>query len=418
MDQVPVQPITPIPQEPPIPPPPSPVKKFLPLFIGLFLIIIVLFGALILFGGKQNRQAAVVTPTPRPTATPFLAPTLALVSPQPTSASAVLSSSVANRLVFIKDGDIYQSDLSVISLLVKNTTPAADKLTWSPKGNFLLWRQKSNTATPSSFAVYNRAKNISFTVRPLVSGTGELVDLSFSPDEDAIATILSTDTYKLSLFTLLPTSASPSGITFTQTSPLKQVLWPTKESLLLVGSGGISSFDMASSAAKLLVDNPRVQSAKLSPDRMKIVYSAGDDKKSDLYAMNVDGSDNRQLSAIPSRVDMGSTNLPSSTLEKGFTGNAVWYLKGDKLLIGYHYLTGLPLVGIYDIVENSFTALAPFTLYNTDVIADESRLVGARAITTTTPPSWQTTFYTLSGDPKFGVVRVIPGASSPAVFQE
>ena len=203
-----------------------------------------------------------------------------------------------------------------------------------------------------------------------------------------------------------------------RTSPVKQVLWPAKDSLLLVGSDGITRFDIASASGQLIVDNKYVQQVKLSPDKKKVVYSVGDSNKSDLYLIHIDGSENRQLPKTPNSVDMGGASIPARTLENGFIANVVWYPTGDKLLVGYHYLVGLPLVGMYDFIRNSFQALGPFTLYNTDVIVDDSRLVGARVVASTEPPSWQTTFYTLSGDPKFGVVRVIPGASSPHVFQE
>ena len=401
------------------PPFSSPFKKFLPLIIIFVFILVIFSGLLALSATKSSQKNITPTPTPRPTATPFPAPTIPLVTPVPTtsSPSATISPVKIGRLAFIKDGDIYHSDLASYSLLVKNATGAGDRLSWSPEGNFLAWRQKTTTATPSALTVYSREKDSSFAIQP-DKEAGELIDYAWSPDEKEIAVLFRNQSYNIGLYSIISPSSSPSASLVSRKSSISQLFWPKEKTIIFSTDAGIESIEEGSSSAKMLVAEKNVLNVRFSPDASRLLYAVGDNKKSDLYLINVDGSGKRMLPQIPAKVDMGTTGQSAKILDKGFIPYAVFFPKGDKLMVGYHFLTNLPLVGIYDIIQNSFTAIAPFILYSSDVMIDEYGLLGERINTTQDIPSWQISLFTLEDNANLATVRVIPGVSSPAFFSK
>ncbi len=405
------------PSEPPLEIPPSPVKKFLPFIIGGVVFLIFLSGILVLSIGKSSSKNIVPTPSPRPTATPFPAPTIPLVTKPATSSAETKISTKIGRLSFIRDGNIYNSDLATFSLLVKNATPAGDRLSWSPFGNFLAWRPKSFTATPSAVVIYNRSKQTSAYIKPNVSPYSELIDYAWSKDEANIAILSHDSFFNISLYH----TASPSSRLnlYNSNFPIKQIYWPEERKIIFSTNEGINSleFKNATPAASLLVKNSPIINMVLSPNGKELLYSVGDNKKSDLYLMNIDGSNNRLISPVPQRTDMGATNLPISIVNNGFIPYAVFMPSGDSLIVGYHYLTNLPLVGLYNLKENSFSAIAPFILYRGDLMVDELRLLGNRVSNDAEgKPAWQISLFTIEDDAKLGLIRVIPNASSPAFY--
>ncbi|MBI4991022.1 hypothetical protein HZB96_02915 [Candidatus Gottesmanbacteria bacterium] len=405
------------PSEPPLEIPPSPFKKFLPFIIVGTVLLILLSGILVLSIGKSSTKNIVPTPSPRPTATPFPAPTIPLVTRAATSSSTINTPVKIGRLSFIRNGDIYNSDLATFSLLVKNATPAGDKLSWSPMGNFLAWRPKTPTATPSALVVYNRSKQTSTYIKPSTSPYSELIDYAWSADEVDVAVLSHDSFFNISLYhSATPTSALNL---YNSNLPIKQVFWPEGRKIIFLTNEGINSieFKNASPAASLLINNSSIMNMILSPNGKEVLYSVGDDKKNDLYLVNTDGSNNRLIPPMPAKIDMGTTNLPATTLNNGFIPYAVFFPDGNRLLVGYHYLPNLPLVGIYNLKENSFVAVAPFILYKSDLMVDDLRLLGDRVGTTAEGiPTWQISLFTLEDNSKLGLIRAIPNASSPAFY--
>ncbi|MCL4338424.1 hypothetical protein M1271_01910 [Patescibacteria group bacterium] len=395
----------------------SPFKKLLPLVLVVVVLMILFSGILVLSVGKSGKQQTVPTPTLRPTATPFVAPTMPMVSPSTSSLSANLVTPIKiGRLSFIRDGDIYNSDLATYSLLVKNDIHAADMLSWSPDGNFLAWREKTTSATPSAIMIYKRNNKRTFEIKPFEEGKiNEVIDYAWSPDESQMSVLSHGTFYNLNLYSLISSSSGENIVG--RSEKIKQIVWPNPKTILFSGSDGITAYDLASNSASLIVDNPKVMHMNLSPDHKKLLYSIGDNSKSDLYTINIDGTDNKQLPLQPVKIDMGTTNLPQSILEKGFIPYAVWMPDSNNLLVGYHYITNLPLVGKYNLQNNSFTAIAPFMLYQTDIMVDSLRLLGNRVNTFSSAiPTWQISLFTLEDNANLGLVRVIPDASSPAFF--
>lgn len=411
MDQYPAQPAADVSIGPV-----SPVKKFLPFILGGVLILLLLSGSMLLFSPSTSSKKTIPTPTPRPTATPFPPPpTLPVATKAVSTISATITPEKIGRLAFIKNGDIYNSDLASVSILVKNATAAADKLSWSHMGNFLTWRPVSS-ATPSSLTIYNREKKTSENIKPSNDLSAELLDFAWSMDEKNIAVLYRDQSYHIDLVSKISSSSSQLIPLLNRASPIKQIIFPDSKTIIFSGDDGISSINISSPIPKALVDNPAVLRMKLSFDKSKLLYSIGTDKKSDLYIMNIDGSDIKNIPAIAGKVDMGTTNLPQVILNNGYIPYALWFPKGDKLLVGYHYLTNLPLVGIYDFTGDSFTAISAFSLYENDLMVDDLRLVGSRVNTFGVTPSWQVSFFTLEDNAKLSTIRVIPEASSPTFF--
>lgn len=397
--------------------PPSPLKKFLPFIIVSILLIVGLSGLLVLSAAKSSQKKAVPTPSPRPTATPFPAPTIPLVTKAATSSSTINIPVKIGRLSFIRDGDIYNSDLATFSLLVKNATPAGDKLSWSPMGNFLAWRPKTPTATPSALVVYNRSKQTSTYIKPSTSSYSELIDYAWSVDEVNVAVLSHDSFFNISLYQ--STTLSSRLNLYNSNLPIKQIFWPEERKIIFLTNEGINSleFKNASPAASLLLNNSSIVNMMLSSNGKEILYSVGNDKKSDLYLVKTDGSNNHLIPPVPPKVDMGTTNLPPTILNNGFIPYAVFFPDGNRLLVGYHYLPNLPLVGIYNLKENSFVAIAPFILYKSDVMIDDLRLLGNRVSNNAEGIStWQISLFTLEDNSKLGLIRVIPNASSPAFY--
>lgn len=408
---------------PPLEPPseelsPSPLKKFLPfIIVGIFLIV-GLSGLLVLSAAKSSQKKAVPTPSPRPTATPFPAPTIPLVTRAATSSSTINIPVKIGRLAFIRNGDIYNSDLATFSLLVKNATPAGDKLSWSPMGNFLAWRPKTPTATPSTLAVYNRSKQTSAYIKPSTSPYSELIDYAWSADEVNVAVLSHDSFFNISLYHSATLSSRLN--LYNSNLPIKQIFWPEERKIIFLTNEGINSleFKNASPAASLLINNSSIMNMMLSPNGKEVLYSVGNNKKSDLYLVDIDGGNNRLIPPVPAKVDMGTTNLSPTVLNNGFIPYAVFFPDGNRLLVGYHYLLpNLPLVGIYNLKENSFVAVAPFILYKGDLMVDDLRLLGDRVSNNAEGiPTWQISLFTLEDNSKLGLIRVIPDASSPAFY--
>lgn len=393
----------------------SPFKKYLPLILIAVFILLLFLSALLLFAPNQNAKKAVPTPTPRPTATPFIAPTIPMVSPPVATVSAKITPVKIGRLAFIKNGNIYNSDLATFSLFVKNATPAGDKLTWSPSGNFLAWRETSTTATPSSMAIFNRENKVTFGIKPSSDPNAELLDYVWSSDEKQIALLFKDKSFRIDLGKISSSSAQLVSV-LTREAKINQILWPNSKSIIFSGEDGVNILDVANGVVELLVDNNQVIWMGLSPDRSKLLVSIGNPQKSDLYIIKLDGTGSQKVSPEPEKADMGTTGLPITVLKNGFLPYALWFPKGDKLMVGYHYLTNLPLVGIYDLAKSTFTALSTFSLYANDLMIDDLRLVGSRINTTGESPAWQVSFFTIEDNAKLSTIRVIPSAHSPAFF--
>ncbi|MBI3380198.1 hypothetical protein HY029_05585 [Candidatus Gottesmanbacteria bacterium] len=420
MDQNPAQPTdiqdSGLPSDLP-PQPVSPIKRFLPFILAGIFILILLLVTLTLFSSSSKTKKVAVSPTPRPTATPFAPPpTLPMATHPVATNSATFTPVKTGRLVFIKNGDIYNSDLASISLFIKNATPAADRLTWSPMGNLLAWRPVSSTATPSALTVFTRSSKSSITISPGSIPESEVLDYAWSHDEKQIAILYHDQSYHIDLLDRNASSSAHLLPLLNRASFIKQIFWPNSRLIVFSGEDGIGSIDLTSPVPKLIVDNPSVQKMKLSPDKKKILYSVGSDKKSDLFIINIDGTGAISLPVTPRKIDMGTTNLPDTTLNNGFLPYALWFPKGDKLMVGYHYLPNLPLVGIYDLTNNSFTALSTIPIYENDFMVDDLRLAGARINITSGIPSWQVSFFTIEDNAKLSTIRVIPDASSPSFF--
>jgi len=412
-----ISPAVPQPESPPTSV--SPIKKYLPFIAIGITFLVLLIGGFTLFAGKSSKEKANPIPTVRPTATPLPAPTIPLVTqPVTVSTSSASISPVKpkiGKLAFIKEGDIYHSDLFAFSLLVKNATPAGDKLMWSPLGNFLSWRPKSNTATPNSLVIYDKEKNSSLTVKTK-SDQEELVDYAWSENEKQLALLFHESEYNISVYSISSVSASKAFPLVNRSTPIKQILWPEKNTLLFLGDDGINQIDTASASAKLIINKPNIKLMKLSPDKSKLLYTVTSSDKNELNLVNLDGSENKLIIPNPKKIDMGNTNLSESILNNGFIANALWFPKGDRLMVGYNYLTTLPLVGIYDFKNSSFTAIAPFPLSISDILIHDLLLLGPRVNTTVNPPVWQVSLFTMEAGTKLGLIRTIPGATSPVYF--
>lgn len=394
---------------------PSQKKIFL---ISFFVLFLVLFSAVLnLSSGKLkkiNTEVVIPALSVRPTATPYFKPITVTPEISPVSNISSISASVMpekiGKLAFIRNGDIYHSSLDQSVLLVKNKVPAKDKLVWSPQGNFLSWREKSDNIRYSAISLYNRQKKISFTITPGTSSS-ELIDYVWSPDETRLAVLIHDDKYRISIFPI--DFVSEKKDMTERTERIIQIFWPQEKNLLFWGTGGITRINLDSSVTEVFIKNPDILGMKLSPDFKKIVYSAGDSDRNDLFLVNTDGTGNQSVPPIPDRIDMGTTGLSKSVLERGFIPPAVWMPQGDKLLVGYRISATSSLVGIYDLTIKSFTAIAPFFLSDNDLMVDGFRLLGTR---TGVGNISQISIFTLEDNAGLAVAKVIPDASSPAFF--
>jgi hypothetical protein len=400
----------------------SSLKKLLLVMVVSSVFLLSVSGVLFILVNNSVKKKA-NKPVVIPTLAPSRAPTMPAVIPTViASPSAVLtmspivpSSSVSGRLAFIKDGDIYTSDFAKFSIFVKNRIPAGDKLAWSPKGNKLAWRPKTTTATPSGVMVYDRKKGDTTAFTLPDKFNGEVLDFSWSEDENTMA-ILVKDTSNRVVFSSLNSEAGKKPQTINlSSSTYKQILWSKEQTVLISGDEGISSISEQSGSPSAIIKG-KVYWMNFSPDKSKLLYSIGDNKKSDLYLANSDGSENKMIQPVPNAIDMWDTNIAKEKLAGGFIPYAIFFPKGDKLLVGYHYLTGLPLVGVYDLTLNSFKAIAPFIIYPTDAMTDNLRLAGARVSNTGQLPAWNLSIFTLEDDSKLGIIRTIPGGYSPSFY--
>ena len=396
---------------------PSPWKKFLPVIVIIFFLGLISFLLLFLrYRISSNNTLNIPTPTLRPTATPiYIAPTIPEATPQISSPSSAPRQT--GNLVFIKDGDIYESDFTSFSLLHKNATPAGDKLSWDSSGNFLSWRPKQTQATPSAVTVFNRNTAKAVNIKTSDAPSAELINYVWSEEGDKLALLTHDQSYKISIAGGVSGKSANIVNLISRVEPITDLVWPDKNFIIYLGSEGIVRLDIKGVSTKNLVGGNNIFNMILSPDRKKILYAIGDKTKSNLYLINTDGSGNTIISPQPESIDMGTTNLSPDVLNKGFLPYAVWFPDSFKLLVGYHYLTGLPLVGIYDLQKSALSMVAPFILKKEDFMIDDYRLVGARVRTTLNEtPNWQLSVFTLEDNSKLGTIRVIPGASSPAFY--
>mgnify|MGYP001574940607 CR=1 FL=1 len=394
----------------------SPLKKFLPVIMIIFFLGLVSFLLLFLrYRLSSNNTPNIPTPTLRPTATPInIAPTIPEASPEISSPSSAPKE--VGNLVFIKDGDIYDSNFTNFSLLHKNTIPAGDKLSWDNSGNFLSWRPKQTQATPSALTILNRNTDNVETIKTSEVPTAELINYAWSGWEGKLALLIHDQSYKISIANVSSKSAGLVNLV-SRVEPINDIIWSDQNTIIFLGSEGIVSLDVKSLSFKPLVGSNNIINMILSPDRKKILYAIGDKSKSNLYIINTDGTVNAIISSQPESLDMGTTGLTAEVLKKGFLPFAVWFPDSTKLLVGFHYLEGLPLVGIYDLKKNSLSMIAPFVLKKEDFMIDDYRLVGARVRTSLSDaPNWQLSIFTLEDNSKLGLIRVIPGASSPSFY--
>jgi hypothetical protein len=409
-----------------IAPPSSPIKKILPLIIIVVVLLLLLLVVSVFTAGSKGKKngEAIPTPTRRPTATPFNeAPTIPQVIPPTASPSAVVVSTTPvklGRLAMIKDGDIYHSDIETYTLLLKNNPPAGDRLSWSPDGKYLAWRPKSQTATPSAVTVYSaRSGSQPQIIRPNDKLESEVFDYDWVDNDSMVILHKDNGLYNLSLFSLASASGSEAKKLVSRKEPIKQISYIGNNKIIYRGSDGIGSVDITSTTIKILINIVnKVVSLRLSPDKSKIVYAVGDNVKSDLFIVNVDGTGNKKINPLPPKINMGTTGVNQSILEKGFMNNFVFFPKSNRLLVGYHYLPGMPLTGIYNLDEESFTAVNPFSLYLTDTMVDEERMLGTRIRNTDNGPTWQISLFTLEDNAKLGIIRVIPGVSAFAFYDK
>lgn len=397
-------------------PSPSPLKKFLPIIVIIFFLGLI---SLLLFILRSRISSSntlnIPTPTLRPTATPIIvAPTIPEASPEISSPSS--APKPIGNLIFIKDGDIYDSDFTSFSLLHKNVTPAGDKLSWDSSGNFLSWRPKQTQATPSALTILNRNTDKVATIKTSDVPTAELINYDWSDTDEKLALLIHDQSYKISIANISSKSAGLTNL-ISRVEPINDIIWSDQNTIIYLGSEGIVSLDVKNHTAKPLVGSNNILNMILSPDRKKILYAIGDKSKSNLYLINTDGSGTTIISPQPTTLDMGTTSLNHDVLNKGFLPYAVWFPDSMKLLVGFHYLEGLPLVGIYDLKKISLSMIAPFVLKKDDFMIDDFRLVGSRVRTTLNDaPNWQLSIFTLEDNSKLGTIRVIPGASSPSYF--
>lgn len=438
MDQYPAQPQMPAPpvvpeyqQGPPVVLPSSPYKRFFPLIILLLFVVIIGSGAILLLAGKSARngdKTPLVKTRPTPTSLPevtlpaagILTPTEAPVSPAITatvSATPAVGTEKIGQLLFIKDGDIYQSDFASYSLFVKNATAAGDKLSWSPKGNYVSWRPKTISGIPQTLTIYSVKQKSTVTFTPGNGESSTLLDYAWSPDESFIA-MLSKENARFSVSVGSVSTPSAGLVTVHERStPIRQLVWPTDTKLFFSADNGIYLIQNREEGATAVANMADIQTISISPDTKKLLIATGDAVKSKLYILDVSSSVSAPPVQIqPQKTDMGGSGVPSSAINNGFIPYGIWFPGGDKLILGYHYLTNLPVVGIFDIANSSFKAIAPFTLYDSDRMIDNFRMVGNRVKTVSNVSNWQVSIFTLEDDAKLGVIRVIPGASSPSFY--
>lgn len=406
----------------------SPFKKLILIgILATIALILLLFSLLSVSSKSAQKTQGSPTPTQRPTATPVYLPSatpeavVAVSSPLVTTSAGVTPvKAQIGRLAFIKEGDIYQSDGQSFGLLFKNSIPAGDKLSWSPDGKMLAWRPKSETATPSVLTVLNREKKQTFAIIPAKSVTEEVIDYDWSWDSSNIYILYKDGQFNISSFSSSTGSASEAipaiKPIYSKNLVSKQIITVDADDLMVTNSEGINLINIKTQESKLLVPGADIISMKLSPKKDKVLYSRGNDQKTDLHIINIDGSGD-QIVGLPEKIDMGSTGLTNQVISKGFVANALWFPDGSKLMVGFKYLNYIPLVGIYRFTDRSFTAIAPFPLYFSDQMIDDFRLFGIRVNTTGSVPVWQMNFFTLEDNSKLGIIRVVPQVSSFSFYR-
>lgn len=384
------------------------------ILIPIVLIVIASFLFIYLRIAGISQKKSPVSPTTVISSIPSLPPSIPESTRIVASPAVSRSAEKIGRLVFIKDGDIYQSDLASFSLLVKTASPAADKLSWSPKGNFLTWRSKTITGLPNELAIYDRKRN-AIKIIQTATVSSELKEYSWSPDENKIALLIKNSDYSISIYPVSTAASEKTATLVNSSQPIKELVWLNENTLLYSTLSSIISQPLKADASEL-VTKDKIQYMNLSPDRKKLLYSTGDDQKSSLFIREIETEREEEIPLKPDNIDMGTTNLAPDILDKGFIPYAVWFLDSQKLLLGYHYFTNVPLVGIFNLQEKSFTAISATPLNKNDFFVDDLRLIGARVNNKLGQWEWQVSLLTLEDNAKLSTQRVIPGASSPAIY--
>jgi hypothetical protein len=330
--------------------------------------------------------------------------------------NSVPAQSKIGRLIYIKNGDIYNNDLETEKILVKCVPQAKDKLSWSPRGNLLAFRSGGEKA--ERLIIYDRSANSYYEMQDFVESWGHVVDYAWSPDEEKLMAVSGEGESRVNLIN--SRNGKLLKTLFTNDNAIRRILWPGGNTLIIMDTRAISQLTIDNAykviSSKFIAKISNLESMMLSPHKDKLLYSVGDSLHSDLYLYEINSGTYKMVSPAPSYTDMGTTGLPANITGRGFTTDAVWFPSEDKLLVGYHYVPAAPLSGIYDLKSGAFTAVALFPFTSDDIFTDDLRLLGARYTTLGGQSVSNVSLFTLEDGAKFSVQRVIPGVSSPAFY--
>ncbi|MDX1372662.1 MAG: hypothetical protein R3321_09340 [Nitrososphaeraceae archaeon] len=397
-----------------------PIKKYLPIIIGFIVFFIFILFLILITRRSGSNTEVQITPVPRPTATPFpLSPTVVVnsipfmtVTPKPTSAISI------GRLAYIKDEGIFHSDFENDVLLIANDDYQRDLLRWSSTGKYLAWKEYDRQASSSSLVI---RENIPDKLTREQNGNNEVYDYDFSPNDKFLVAVHEENPNKISIYfsdDLLLSSISE----YENHTEIKQIIWPDDELIIFRDNSGIGSIKVSSYSGQLrspyeierILDNKAVQFISLSKDHSLLAYSTGSQFRSELYVIGVSELTRKKLLDVPKNIDMGQTRLPFAVLNGGYTPYMFWLPDSQRLLVGFHYLRFIPLVGIYDLEDNSFKAISPFSLEKEDKMIDNFRLIGERLNRENN--ATQVNIFSLEEDNIFKISKVISGAYSPTYF--
>lgn len=445
-------------------------KKIIILSIALFILVISLIG-LFLIPSKTSPSAEVtssgnpsatpiyktsenktVTATPffpnisleGPTLIPTAIPSAETASPSPTliasssaspsafisdtpaivptaSTSAVISSTTPTitptpgettlgRLSYMQGKDIYNTDLKITQLLVKNDSTPSGNFKWSPKGLFLSWVEEG---TPSSqLVLYDYAKK---TRKLFPLKDTQLISYVWSPDEKKIALLSQNKTDNLFLVSNSDTLAVEL-LDISNTQDVSDIKWLGTGKILLQRQNRISAYDFEKKTEENIVTTGAISLMSVSPDEKYLLYYATNSESSAWYLVDLTDYSSRQIMIGSGNSDLTSVNLPPTILEKGPDNKAVWFPSSDKIFLTVKYLREFPIVGIYDLSLNTFKAVSIFHLQNSDFMSDPYTLVGEREVSKNGSMESQINFFSIEGEAKLGLIKVIPNSQYPAFY--
>jgi hypothetical protein len=403
-------------------------KRIVLLFLLLVFVLIIAVVLLISLSKKKSSLSTDgVSPQPSPKQTmvaPSMTPyivreTTPLSQPVPSIPGGVTTGykkpENIGRLAFIRDGDIYFTDLSTDTHLYHPEIPAGDRLSWSSQGNLLAWRPKE-TGVPKKLVIFSVQTGEASTIEPVVGENGTLIDYAWSPDEKRIVVLIHDGLYKVLSVDLGAVISQVGSVVMTKSpNRLQNVAYGDEEAVLVSGDDGILKINPKTGNIANIVTSP-VLWMHLSPNGKTIVYSEGTEEVSKLYLIGTDGNNREEVSPAPEKISMGNTGPTDISALRGLLSYAIWFPNSDKLLIAYHDKPGLPLTGMYDITGKTFTAIAPFALSPGDVMTDNLRPLGARVVTSNTTPSWQIMLFTMEDGALLSTQKVIPNAASPTFY--